>query len=101
MVKIYLYPSLEPGSVAIYTPRMTNSPKSAGIIILFAFSMPPAMPSAMITSAASSPAACQTPLPMPNTPFSAIMATAPPRVSASGAVAPNAPAMAFMSVPRA
>ncbi len=67
---------------------------------LFAFSMPPATPITMMARETTSATICHTPLPMPKKPADAIALRASGRVSASGAVMPNVPPIAPMSVPR-
>ena len=62
--------------------------------------MPPAMPITMIARETTRAMICHTPLPMPKKPADAIALRASPRVSVSGAVTPNVPPIAPMSVPR-
>ena len=69
--------------------------QNSGIITLLAFSIPEAIPMAMMTREITRPMTCQGPLPRVNRPSENIMETASPRVAASGAVAPKVPPMTF------
>ena len=96
---MYLYPSIAPGSVAMYTAMKMKSTKSMGIITLQAFSMPPETPKAMMSTETATAMIIHQALPMPNTPLSSMVPTAWPRVSVVGAVSLKRPTMLSMSWP--
>ena len=68
-------------------------------MILFAFSMPPLTPIAMMISAAASPMICHMLLPTVKIPPSSIMRTAAPSDSEPGAAASKVPPIMPTSVP--